>query len=492
MYGTVTIICEADVSVGNVSILTGGTMPGPNNIVITVKEGSRFNAGIIENFCGGDVKINGGGVLQAALIDCDEGQHAEVLIDGIVTVYVENAGDAILASDIKISGNAVVFAKGATGIKSRGPVAISNQARVYAEGTQSAIEAGGDVSITGSPAVYATGTGVNSNGIFSRNGDISVNISTRVNAVATGTGTALLLHRGTFNLTAGTVWVFDDLQGRLLVGNRDLGVSTYYMTSVVFPPLQSTEGWLGVTPVSPDHMYTQLSDREYEVPVDGAFAFRLQYDYDHADNSTEVTANGVRIYPDRHGVYTVVCDGNDAVQMTIHSKRYNVPGLPIMREVLFRTGEGVIADVPDGIHYVRSLEDFAFIAEATIPGTEIAVETAYSVPDGLVITPLGNWRWQVRLRGIQQNIDVTVKAVCYEKEVGQHSSVATAASVGVRASGGILYVTAATNGSAQIYNVAGQLVKTLPHPAGETVQTVLPKGFYLVRAAGKTSKIRIH
>jgi hypothetical protein len=462
-----------------------------NSIVITVKEGCTFNASTIEVFCPGNVTINGKGVLHAAQIDCDDATKATITVEDAVTVYAEYAGDAITGGTVEIFDNAVVHAKGATGIKSRGTVTISDQARVYAEGTLSAIEAAGNVSFAGSPSVHATGTGVNSNGIFSHTGDIIVEIDTRINAAATGTGTALLLHNGTFHLTTGTVWVFDDYRGRLLVGNMAQAYDTYYVTSVVFPS-ETTEGWLGVTPVSPDHAYTQISDREYEVLVDGSFSFRLQYDFDYGDNSTEVTANGVRIYPDRHGVYTVICNGNDAVHIAISSKRNNIPGQPIMREVRFKTGEGVIASVPDGIHYVRSQEDFAFTAEATIPGTEIAVETGYSAPDGLVITPLGNWRWEVRLRGIQQNVAVTVKSVCYEDELTKSTGAASATAAGVRVSGGVLYLTANTSGTAYIYSAAGQLVTTLPHTAGETVQTSLPKGIYLIRTADKTHKTRIN
>ncbi|MDR3267728.1 MAG: T9SS type A sorting domain-containing protein [Tannerella sp.] len=45
------------------------------------------------------------------------------------------------------------------------------------------------------------------------------------------------------------------------------------------------------------------------------------------------------------------------------------------------------------------------------------------------------------------------------------------------------------DGTARIYNLTGQLIKALPHAAGETVQTTLPRGVYIVVVNGKAYKI---
>jgi hypothetical protein len=58
----------------------------------------------------------------------------------------------------------------------------------------------------------------------------------------------------------------------------------------------------------------------------------------------------------------------------------------------------------------------------------------------------------------------------------------------VWSSGGQLYIAAASAGRAQIYTVAGQLMKTVALVAGETVATPLPPGVYIVVAEGKTWK----
>jgi hypothetical protein len=41
----------------------------------------------------------------------------------------------------------------------------------------------------------------------------------------------------------------------------------------------------------------------------------------------------------------------------------------------------------------------------------------------------------------------------------------------------------------RIYSTAGQLVKALPYTAGETLQSVLPQGLYIVVVNGKAYKI---
>jgi hypothetical protein len=54
----------------------------------------------------------------------------------------------------------------------------------------------------------------------------------------------------------------------------------------------------------------------------------------------------------------------------------------------------------------------------------------------------------------------------------------------------LLYIYAATDGDARIYNLTGQLVKAIPYAAGETVHTRLPDGVYVVVVNGKTHKIK--
>jgi hypothetical protein len=61
----------------------------------------------------------------------------------------------------------------------------------------------------------------------------------------------------------------------------------------------------------------------------------------------------------------------------------------------------------------------------------------------------------------------------------------------VWASGGQLYITATSAGTAQVYTVAGQLTKTVALTAGETAVTTLPTGVYIVVAEGRTWKVSL-
>ncbi|MDR1676527.1 MAG: T9SS type A sorting domain-containing protein, partial [Tannerella sp.] len=58
-------------------------------------------------------------------------------------------------------------------------------------------------------------------------------------------------------------------------------------------------------------------------------------------------------------------------------------------------------------------------------------------------------------------------------------------------SGGQLYITAASTGTAQVYTLTGQPVATVALTAGETAATPLPPGVYIVAIDGKSYKVRI-
>jgi hypothetical protein len=52
-----------------------------------------------------------------------------------------------------------------------------------------------------------------------------------------------------------------------------------------------------------------------------------------------------------------------------------------------------------------------------------------------------------------------------------------------------LYIYATRDGEARIYSMAGQLVKAVAYTAGETAQSTLPQGVYIVVVNGRTYKI---
>jgi hypothetical protein len=61
----------------------------------------------------------------------------------------------------------------------------------------------------------------------------------------------------------------------------------------------------------------------------------------------------------------------------------------------------------------------------------------------------------------------------------------------VWASGSTLYIAATATGEARVFSTGGQLVKAIPHTAGETVETTLPQGFYIVVAEETMYKVVI-
>ncbi|MDR1675791.1 MAG: hypothetical protein LBR86_04920, partial [Tannerella sp.] len=61
----------------------------------------------------------------------------------------------------------------------------------------------------------------------------------------------------------------------------------------------------------------------------------------------------------------------------------------------------------------------------------------------------------------------------------------------VWAAGGTLYIAATATGEARVFSTGGQFVKAIPHTAGETVETSLPQGVYIVVVEEKTYKVVI-
>jgi hypothetical protein len=60
----------------------------------------------------------------------------------------------------------------------------------------------------------------------------------------------------------------------------------------------------------------------------------------------------------------------------------------------------------------------------------------------------------------------------------------------VYAAGGALHIVAPSATAVHIYNVAGECVKALQAPAGETALP-LPRGVYIVKTGAKTGKVWI-
>jgi hypothetical protein len=65
------------------------------------------------------------------------------------------------------------------------------------------------------------------------------------------------------------------------------------------------DGLNNIIITSPPSNYTKVSDTEYSVLYGDDFSFRFECDYPYTVGTLTVTVNGVRIYPDANGIYTV-------------------------------------------------------------------------------------------------------------------------------------------------------------------------------------------
>jgi hypothetical protein len=139
-----------------------------------------------------------------------------------------------------------------------------------------------------------------------------------------------------------------------------------------------------------------------------------------------------------------------------------------------------------GSYYVNSGDDFIFYlpVEAVPSGQTPNVTTGRDTDTqgGVVITLRDNGRYEIRIRAIRQDIVVSISFI-----VG-NESVPTAK---VWSSGGTLYITSTVAGKAHIYNVVGVPLKILSCIAGETIQTTLTGGLYIVALEGKSWKVVI-
>jgi hypothetical protein len=89
--------------------------------------------------------------------------------------------------------------------------------------------------------------------------------------------------------------------------------------------------------------------------------------------------------------------------------------------------------------------------------------------------------------------NVTVEAIFLPKsQITERQDVNKAAdSRRVWSSGSTLYITAATAGEARVFSTDGRFVKAVPHTAGETGRTALPRGFHIVVTEGERYKVMI-
>ncbi|MDR2764776.1 MAG: hypothetical protein LBB90_07055, partial [Tannerella sp.] len=173
--------------------------------------------------------------------------------------------------------------------------------------------------------------------------------------------------------------------------------------------------------------------------------------------------------------------------VTVTIPCYAVPGSQ-KRQVFLPQVPGMTSNPPAGVHYVASGTDFIFTLtpQAPMQGLSRPSLTVETVPKtDVLITPQADGSYTVRIPVGIPNIQIKIQVNTLETA---NETVPTAR---VWAGDRTLYIAAATAGEARVYAVTGQLLKTLPHLAGETVTAQLPLGMYIVVAEGKAYKIMI-
>jgi hypothetical protein len=167
------------------------------------------------------------------------------------------------------------------------------------------------------------------------------------------------------------------------------------------------------------------------------------------------------------------------------------PALPtppaILRSVTLPSVDGASTSPPAGIHRVGSGSDFVFTLTPTGIGTRSSAPPVVrtnraDTPDDVLVTPNADGTYTVRIYAVRSNITLSIDLATGNAEVAGDRVWSFART---------LYIYATHDGTARIYGVTGALVKAIPYAAGETVQSVLPQGMYIVVTNGRTYKIVI-
>jgi hypothetical protein len=175
------------------------------------------------------------------------------------------------------------------------------------------------------------------------------------------------------------------------------------------------------------------------------------------------------------------------------------PSAPIKRQIYLPAAEGFTYNIRAGYHYVDSRSDFPFIIITTTDDTpghlkaaghpldnlKVTTGTARDTNGGVILERIALDSMRVTIKMVNQNIRITVTG-------GTPDGTETVESAKVWSYGGALHLYSPTSGTAQVFSLTGQLVKTLTFASGETASATLARGIYIVRIDGKTWKVSLN
>lgn len=181
-------------------------------------------------------------------------------------------------------------------------------------------------------------------------------------------------------------------------------------------------------------------------------------------------------FAEDEGGYVMLKEPNSCWNATIFVGESVIPP-GLQREIWIPEISNAVLSVKQGTNYVASRNNFVFTITPTGPnaGMVPVIHTdRISIPDseGVKVVPNGDGSYTVTIYQVQQSIILTVDFATNNEAIEDAGKVWSV--------NGQLYVNSAETGVAHIFNAAGTLIKTLKVTEGETVQTTLPLGFYIV------------
>ena len=140
------------------------------------------------------------------------------------------------------------------------------------------------------------------------------------------------------------------------------------------------------------------------------------------------------------------------------------------------------------IYDVNTGDDFKFTVRTSgknVPKITTSRNARIADKDGVIMKDNGDGTYTFRVRRVQENLAITL----------EYTTDANVETVGARvwSENGQLYMTAATAGRANVYNVLGKLNRSVTLSAGETKSVSVPAGIYVVSMNnGKAYKVAVH
>ena len=187
------------------------------------------------------------------------------------------------------------------------------------------------------------------------------------------------------------------------------------------------------------------------------------------------------------GGYIMLKEPNSCWSTTI-SVGGDITNPIIQRPIWVPEISNAILSVKPGTNYVTSRNHFVFTITPTgaNAGMMPVIHTdRISIPDseGVKVVSNGDGSYTVTIYQVQEAINLTVDFTTDNTAIEDNNKVWSA--------NGQLYVASSEAGVVRIFNAAGTLIKTLTITEGETVQTALPLGFYIVTVNNNVYKASV-